>query len=453
MNLSEIVDRALSGALSEGAEQAEAFTVRSRTLSLYVEDSKVKNLEEKVDHGLAVRAVEGSRLGEASSTIGLMNHVDTCVSSAIKVTRASAPDPNFMGFAIGGASTIPAPGVWDKVVAQLDPETLSSKGMEVVEACVADGDMKVPRGLIRTANIETEVGNSNGMSAAHRNTMVYLHFTSMTSSGKAGEGEERFHSTRLDMDAAGIGKALARGARNSADAVAYRGRTDVPVFIGPGQLAEMFASSIGFSVDSENVNRMRSAWTAKLGEQVTSPELTIIDDPSDPRGILSATHDDEGVPTRRKPIIERGTLRSFLYDTYNGSMAGVDTTGNGMRRDPINSQNIYQNQVSVSPMNMVVSAGSWSTEELLASFDEAVLIERFAWPQVNPITGSIGLEVRCAHILEGGEVSRTVKHALLTGNMFESLSRVVGIADDQRVRGSWILPTMGFDGMKLVGNP
>ena len=132
---------------------------------------------------------------------------------------------------------------------------------------------------------------------------------------------------------------------------------------------------------------------------------------------------------------------------------GTDTTGNGMRRNPLNSQSIYQNRVSVSPINMIVAGGSRSPEELMASFDEAILIERFAWPQVNPMTGSIGLEVRCAHLLNRGEVQETVKHALLTGNMFESLNGVVGVANDQMVKGTWILPTIGFEGMELVGNP
>jgi len=453
MNLSEIVDRALSKAQSEGAEQAEAYAVRSRTLSLYVEDSRVKNLEEKLDGGLSVKVALGPRLGEASSTVGSMDNVEGCVSSSIKAARISAPDPHFMGMAIGGPSGISLPNVWDDEVAHIDPDALSSRGMEIVEACISQGDVKIPRGMIRVAGIETEVGNSNGMSAVHSSTLTYLHFTSMTSSGKAGEGEETFHSTRMNMDTASIGNGLASKARNASSAGEFKGRKTLPVIIGPGQLAEMLSTSIGFAVDSENVNRMRSAWASKMGEQVTSPELTIVDDPANPKGILSATHDDEGVPTRSKKIIDKGELRSFLYDVYNASMAGVDTTGNGMRRNPLNSQSIYQNPVHVSPVNMVVNAGRRSPDELMASMDEAILIEKFAWPQVNPMTGSIGLEVRCAHLLKRGEVQETVKHALLTGNMFDSLNSVVGVANDLTVTGSWILPTIAFDGMELVGNP
>lgn len=450
---SEIIDKALSHARSQGADQAETFTTRSRTLSLYVEDSKVKNLEEKLDVGLAIRVIDGQRIGEASSTVSSLDDIVGCSSSAIKAARVSEPDAHFKGFSVGGKSTISEPPVWDEEVAFLDTEALSSKGVEIVEACIAHGDIKVPRGMIRAASIETEVANSNGMSSLHRSTMVYLHFTSMTSKGKAGEGEEIFHSTRLDMDTQAIGRSLAQGAMNSAAAVAFKGRSDTTVFIKPASLAEMFKTSVGFAVDSENVNRMRSSLAGKIGQDVTSPMLSIADDPTDPRGILAAAHDDEGVPTRKKLLIDRGVLRSFLYDGYNASMVGGQSTGNGFRRSAQDSQSIYQMPVRVSPVNMVVKSGSKSSDDLIGSFDSAIVIERMAWPEVNPITGAIGLEVRCAHMMERGERVQTVKHALLTGNMFESLRNIVGIANDHKVQGSWIVPTMGFDGMELVGNP
>jgi PmbA protein len=453
LELAEIIDKALFHAQSQGADQAEAFTTRSRTLSLYVEDSKVKNLEEKLDVGLAIRVIHGRRIGEASSTVSSLDDIVGCSSSAIKAARVSEPDAHFHGFSVGGKSTISEPPVWDEEVAFLDTEALSSKGVEIVEACIAHEGIKVPRGMIRSASIENEVANSNGMSSLHRSTMVYLHFTSMTSRGKAGEGEETYHSTRMDMDTRAIGRSLAQGAKDSAVAVAFKGRSDAPVFIRPALLAEMFKTSVGFAVDSENVNRMRSSLAGKIGQEVTSPLLSITDDPGDPRGVLSAAHDDEGVPTRRKPLIEKGVLRSFLYDGYNASMAGEQSTGNGFRRSAQESQSIYQMPVRVSPVNMVVEAGSKGYEDLIGSFDRAIVIERMAWPEVNPITGAFGLEVRCAHVMERGERVQTVKHAILTGNMFESLRKVFGIANDQKVQGSWIVPTMGFDGMELVGNP
>lgn len=453
MQLDDMVEKALRKALSEGTEQAEVFTVKSRTLSLYVEDSKVKNLEEKLDLGISVKVADGKKLGEASSTIASPEQVDVCTDSAIKAARVSEPDSFFQGFGLGGEAVISRPHVWDEEVATLDAQRLSSKGVEIVDACIGVGDVKIPRGLIRTASIETEIGNSNGMSTTHRSTMVYLHFTSMTSSGVAGEGEESFFSTRLDMDTSAIGLSLARGAMNSARAVTFKGRSDVPVFIQASLLAEMFKTSVGFSIDSENVNRMRSAWVGKMGKEVASPNISIVDDPTDPRGILSTTHDDEGTPTSKRNIVENGVLKSILFDGYNASMAGVRSTGNGLRRTERDSQSLYQLPVHVSPINMVVQPGSKERDELISSFDRAVLIERFAWPQVNPITGAVGLEVRCAHIMKKGEIVETVKHALLTGNFYESLKKVVGIANDQKVQGSWIVPTIGFDGMELVGNP
>jgi PmbA protein len=453
MDLVEVADLALSLARSQGAEQTEAFAVGSRTLSLYVEDSRVKNLEEKTDRGVAIRVAIGSRLGEASTTLGPIERLEECARSATRAARISPPDPYFTGLPVGGDGYFPTPDIWDEEVANLGPEELSSRGMEIVNACLDSGEFKIPRGMIRTAEIETEVMNSTGLSHSHRSTLVYLHFTSMTSSGTPGEGVETYHSTRLDMDTEVIGRSLATGAGDSAKAIPFRGRKAVPILIPPSQLAEMLSTSIGFAVNSENVNRNRSPWSAMLGQSVASTALTVVNDPSDPRGVLSATHDDEGVPARRSTIIEGGTLRNHLYDRYNASMGGTSSTGNEMRRNPLNSQSIYQNGISVAPQNMVVLGGGGSQEDLMSGFDEAIIVDRFAWPQVNPITGGVGLEVRCARLLRSGSTEEIVKHALLTGNMYDSLGQVAGIANDHSVRGGWIVPTMAFDGMEIVGNP
>jgi predicted Zn-dependent protease len=81
-----------------------------------------------------------------------------------------------------------------------------------------------------------------------------------------------------------------------------------------------------------------------------------------------------------------------------------------------------------------------------------VLIERLAYPEVNPITGAFGLEVRCGHMIKKGKIVQTVDRALLVGNMFEALRNVREVANDSTVFKSCIVPTVSFDGIELVGS-
>lgn len=449
MSLEDIVNMTAEEGLSHSADQVEVFLARTRTRSAYVEDSSIKNLEEKFDMGLSVRAAIGKRVGESSSTIGDINDSRKCAIEACKRARLSTPDPDFMGFPASGKRSSPSPDTWDRRVAELDEETLAREAMEVVEACMERRGVKVPVGMIRTAEIETEVFNTNGARATQKNTMVYLHFSSMTTGNNPGEGSEEFFSHNLAIPGREIGRSLWDKAVNASEAEGFKGKKEGVVILPPDQLSQMLMGSVVFAVSAENVNKKRSRWKNKLGDRVTDPKLTIVDDPTDPRGMFSSSHDDEGVPTEKKDIIRDGVLHSYLYDSYNAGLEGISASGNGIRRSTKDSQNLYQNSLSVSPINLKVRPGS-SKRGLVERFDDAILVEKFAYPQVNPFTGGFGLEVRSAHIWEKGK-KRTVKHALLVGNMFKALKDVQEVGNDSRVYGPTTTPSIAFSGMELIG--
>jgi PmbA protein len=450
----DILREAIGAARSERMDEAEAFLVRSRTMNVYVEDSIVKNLEEREDMGLAMRVSTDRRRGEASCTISNGNEIQRCAATAASLARVSDENPTFQGFPSSSGRKGGKARPWDEETASVDASTLASFAETIVNSVLSNDGLKVPKGLIRVAGVESGLLNTNGVEMTHRNTMVYLYFTAMTVGERPGEGESTQYSNRLgSLDAGEIGESLARGAKDSASAMPFRGEKEIPVFISPIQLASLLEYTVEFSVSGENVNRRRSRWANNLDQPVASPEMTIVDDPFDGRGMLCADSDDEGVPSQSKTIIGEGVLRNYLYDTYNAAKAGVESTGNGMRRSSQDSQKLYQRPVTVSPMNMVLRPGIKSESELLESFDEALYIDRFAYPQANSMTGGFGLEVRCARLLRKGETDGAYKHALLVGNMYTALERVVGVASQPVVAGRWILPCVGFEGMRLVGNP
>ena len=62
MQLEPIMKKAIKTALAEGVNDAEVFAVRSRTLSVYVDDNAIKNVEEKTDQGLSVRVIRAKKV-------------------------------------------------------------------------------------------------------------------------------------------------------------------------------------------------------------------------------------------------------------------------------------------------------------------------------------------------------------------------------------------------------
>lgn len=452
MDLRTVIDSAYRAGKKEAADEIEVFAASTETLSLYVDDSRTKSVERKVDTGLAVRVAIGKRLGQSSFTCNSLRDAEECARAAARVAGLSPPDSKYERFAIGGRASF-SPDVWDERVAGMAGPDLSELSRQIVDSCVERGDVKVPRGMIRTARVETCVRSSSGVEVDHRNTMVYLHFTSMSLGSKPGEGVERFYSPHLrGLEASDLGRALREGALSSSRTVPFKGRRKGETLLKSSSLAEMILSSVAMALDSENVHRRRSAWIGKEGENVASDPITILDDPSDGRGMLSAAYDDEGAPATKRTLVERGVLRSFLYDSYNARLDSLLTSGNGMRRLPDESLGTYLLPVSVSPMNLTIAPGRKSLDELISSIDDGVVIERFAYPKVNEITGAFGLEVRCAHIVKRGEAVETVGKALLVGNMFEALKDVKEVGSDSTVVKNCIVPSVVFGSMELVGS-
>ena len=448
MDLRELTDRALKAC--QDASQAEVFAASGRTVSVYLDDGRIKNVEEKEDIGLSVRVLKGRRVGQASSTCATVEDAERCARAALRLADLAPASKSFDRLPSPARATL-APNNWDPLVAELDGSTLGELASAVAGAAEGRG-VKVPKGMVRGGGVETLVRNTNGVDAENRYTLVFADFSSMTSGPNPGEGVASYTSPWLEgLDPYCMGASLAEHAKAAAGASSLPSSLQLPVFIVPSELGSMLDSLVGTAASADLVQRKRSPWAGKLGERVASSEITIVDDPGDPRAVLSAPYDDEGVPTAVRPVVENGVLRSYLYDAYASSVEGRAPSGNGLRRGPHNSQYVFRGNVSPGHFNLVVSPGSQSRERMLSSFDRCVLIEKFSSPDVNPVTGAFALEVRLGHVLDHGSVERSFRHALLVGNLVEGLKNVVAIGRDVEVVRSTILPTIGMEGIEVVG--
>ncbi len=451
MDIRALARKALATAKREGASQAEAFAVSAVTRIVYVDDSRIKISEEKADQGIAMRVLKGHKLAQATSSCSTVEEAEACARSASMLAERSPQTRNYERLPSPSKAKISVSN-WDEQVASTDPVALAEL-MKAVVAVALDHGAKVPKAMLRTAAIESTVMNTNDLEVTHRSTLVFADLNAMAEGPSPGEGICNYSSPWLKgFDPSFIGESLARQAKDAREARSLDGKLNVPVLITPGELGEMLNDSAGFALSAESVNKKRSPWGSMEGKQVASEKLTLMDDPSDPRGVLSAAYDDEGVPASVKPVVDNGVLRNFLYDSYNAAIASRPLSGNGMRRRATDAQYLFQSPLGCGHLNLVVKPGTRSREQMISSLDEGVLVEKFAYPTVNPFSGAFALEARLAHVIKGGSIVGHIKHALVVGNMYEGLKNVREVGADAVTVGSMIIPTMAFDGFEVVGS-
>jgi len=452
MRVDEAASLALKVAKGQGADEAEAFVVSSHTLSAYIDDSRVKSVEDKVDIGLSMRVLRNGRVGQSASYFAGPRQVEACAKAAVQVAALLPRDTVFKHFPSPARSSIKVKTL-DAAVEDLTPEAMADLAKGIVASGTEVKKVKVPNGVLRAAVIESRLLNSNQVDVSRKASMVYVHVTSMTEGARPGEGEVSFYSPELrTLDATELGLELKRKAKAASQAVAYKGNANLSAVISPHDLAEMFRGSITFALSAENVNRKRSPWANSVDKPVASPSVEFMDDPSDRRGMLSSPYDDEGVPAIKKDLVKGGLLKGFLYDVYNASLSQKPPTGNGLRRSSLEPVGNYLLPVSIMPTCMVLKPGNRTVEQIVADLDEGIVVEKISAPDVHPITGAFGLEVRCGHLVKKGEITGAVKHCLLVGNLFEALGKVVEVANDSTISMNHILPSVCFGELELAGS-
>ena len=174
-----------------------------------------------------------------------------------------------------------------------------------------------------------------------------------------------------------------------------------PVVLDP-TVAASFAGLIGGGLSADAVQRGRSPFAGRLGEEVASGAFALHDDGRDPGGPVSAPFDAEGVPRRRTALIEGGRLRAYLYDTYTANREGV------ARPAPPSRQG-YRSLPSVSTSNLIVAPGELRSRSCLPrpATASSSPTSRACTPALTRLPGPSRWALRVA-LIRGGELAGPV---------------------------------------------
>lgn len=220
------------------------------------------------------------------------------------------------------------------------------------------------------------------------------------------------------MDEASV-RALAEGAKEMLAAKAPP-TGPMNVLLDPGTTGTFAHESFGHGTEADQFVRERSYLQPLLGQMVGPESLTLVDDGSIPGAWGSIHFDDEGHPSQRTLLVDRGRFVGALHDRNTAAALGARPTGNTRRSD-------FLGQAFVRMTNTTVDPGDWSFEELVREAKDGVVLERWMSGMEDPLGGQMQLKVRRGHRIENGRVTELLSPMALSGSVLRFLKDIRGI--------------------------
>ena len=217
--------------------------------------------------------------------------------------------------------------------------------------------------------------------------------------------------------------------------------------LGPGWPGILLHEAIGHGLEGDFNRKRVSAFTDRIGTRVGSELCTVIDDGTLPGRRGSLNVDDEGTPTGRTVLIERGILRGYLQDRLNATLMSMPLTGNGRRES-------FAHLPMPRMTNTFMLAGEDVPEDIIRSVDRGLYAVSFGGGQVDITNGRFVFSASEAYRIEGGKIGPPVKGATLIGNGPDVLTRITRVGSDLQLDEG--IGTCGKDGQSVpvgVGLP
>jgi PmbA protein len=427
VDLEQAAAAAVEAALAAGASDAEAWAEHGVEREIRVYEGQVESLTDAASHGIGIRSFSGDRWGYAYGTDLSADGLKALAQAAAGAAVVADADeyaglPDEFGAAEVDSLSSPALGEWDtarkiELALAVERAARSREGIsQVEETMYADGSQRVA------------IANSRGFAAAYESTIAYA-----WASAFAGEGSDLMTGLGVGMgrdpgaiDAEAVGREAADRALALVGARQPEGRR-CPVVLDTF-VAASFAGFIGGMLSADAVQRGRSLFADREGDDVAGREFVLADDGLHPEGPSTAPFDGEGSPRRRTPLIEDGKLLTFLFDARTARRGDRRTTGNAGRGS-------YRTPPSVATTNLVLEAGQESLDELVERAGDGPYVASVAGLHsgVNPVSGTFSVGAT-GRLIERGELGRPVREITIASDLVSMLKAVQAVGGP----GRWV---------------
>lgn len=423
-DLGDLARKAVSEAL--GGEAIEAFALWGRETQIKALNGEVESLSSAETRGLGVRVINDGRLGYAWVADPEPSDIVEVVEWARTNSGLTTPDEG---------NVLPEPHPVEPLDGLLQPE-LESAPIEHKVKMALDVERLARTADARITGVElaeyaegfarVAIASSTGVDAEYERGDCWTVCTTLASEGDETQTGFSFAIGRRpsDLDLERVAHEAAVRATRLLGAT--KPKTErMPVLLDPNAAAS-FIGVLASALTAEAVLKGRSLFAGRIDDSVAAEVLNLIDDGRMLEGPAAGPFDDEGVPTRRKAIIENGVLRGFLHNAYTAKRMGGVSTGNAHRGG-------FKSTPGVAPTNLFLQPGKETPEELMKRAGRALYVQDLIGVHsgANPISGDFSVGVS-GLIVEGGAFGQGVREVAVASTVTEILTSIVALGNDLR---------------------
>ena len=422
-----------------GADVAEGVLSYGRESGLTYRDGEVTELEQAESLDLGLRVWVGDRVaylsGNQTDTAGLKDLAEQAVARA-KLLPA-APHTDLPQHPDTPTRTL------EVDASEPDLPTLIARATDLYDTAMARaGIVNSDGGQASWAKGRTALVASNGLSVSR----AYSRFSQGLSVVAGAEGAQvRAHDFSTATHDADVRAADALVQRATDRALAKVGAQPVASFVGDVVFDAPMAKSLiaGFlgAINGAAIAKGQSFLKTALGHALFAPEVSIVDDPSLPRGLASHAIDREGHVPEVLDLVRGGVLQTWLLDRRSAALLSLQSNGR--------ASHAGGGTLVPAATNVRVSGGQGSQADLIAGVARGLLVTDMMGAGLNPLTGdySRGAE---GFLIENGQVGAPVQAMTVAGGMRAMFARLV-LADDTDRNGSLHCPSFLVPDLQIAG--
>ncbi len=433
-----IIDKILKKAKSR-LDACEVCFMSMESKETQFASNKLKSSQGKGSRSVAVRGFKDGKMGFYASSD--LTSVDEIVDATVELTGEGSPYEIELPSDFGNAKV----DTFDYNVANLSPADLADIGRDLIGMVREYNSKFLSEAQVSSEVVEFSLANTKGGRGESRSTVtVCVLSPQFTDESGFTEIYEYDFSTHLPPDRFRyLGERVARKLQ-MCEKSAKAATGEYEILLMPKGCSIL--GTVTSAMNSRSVLKGFSPWKDKLGEIVADERFEIIDDPLASGFVRSQPFDDEGMPSRKKALIEKGKLSLFYNDLYSAAKLGQTPTGNAFRAG-------NRSEPRAAPSTMFIKEGEKDFGMLVEGMKRGIMIDQIMGAHTSSyFSGDFNVNIDMGWLVENGEIVGRVKDCMLAGNIFTWIKdNLVEIGRGAECSSDTLcLPPMLFSGGKIA---